>query len=190
MFPARMPSRIMAMDASAGATNTATPPLRTCLKDLCADVANAAAGCASLRGRRVAGALAPYLGMTNLLDDDACQCSSDRYVRHLLHAAADYTILALVWRPRQMSPVHGHRTWCAFGVHKGWMVETLFAPGEDGAVPRTCVQRCVGSVGHSQADPEAVHRLANLGTETAMSIHVYGAPYDRLANEVNYIWAD
>jgi predicted metal-dependent enzyme (double-stranded beta helix superfamily) len=52
------------------------------------------------------------------------------------------------------------------------------------------VQRWTGDGGHAPAGPDAVHRLANLGTETAISIHVYGAPYDRLGDQVNQIWAD
>jgi predicted metal-dependent enzyme (double-stranded beta helix superfamily) len=111
-------------------------------------------------------------------------------MRHLLHAGDDYTILALVWRPRQMSAVHGHRTWCAFGLHRGWMVETFYAPRSLATEPRGCVQRWVGDTSHSDTDPDTAHRLANLGTETAISIHVYGAPYDRLGDEVNQIWAD
>jgi predicted metal-dependent enzyme (double-stranded beta helix superfamily) len=162
----------------------------TNLENLCADVADAVAGPLSQRDQRVAAALAPFLGLTDLLDDSACRCSPERYVRHLLYAGTDYTILALVWRPRQMSPVHAHKTWCALGVHRGWMVETFFAPGPLGAEPHGCAQRRVGDSSHAPADPDAVHRLANLGTETAISIHVYGAPYDRLGDQVNQIWAD
>jgi predicted metal-dependent enzyme (double-stranded beta helix superfamily) len=138
----------------------------------------------------VAEAIRFYLGRADLLDDDACRCSPDRYVRHLLHAGTDYTILAIVWRPRQMSPVHGHRTWCALGLHRVSMVETFFTPAAHGAVPAMSVQRRAGDVSHDAADPASAHRLANLGTQTAISIHVYGAPYDRLGNDVNTIWAD
>ncbi len=139
------------------------PPTRftTDLDNLCADVAEAVAGRLFGRGGRVGAALAPYLGLPELLGDSACRCDADRYLRHLLHAGTDYTILALVWRPRQMSPVHAHQTWCAFGVHRGWMIETFFAPGGLGAVPNGCVQRGVGDVSHAPADPNGVHRLAN-----------------------------
>lgn len=70
------------------------------------------------------------------------------------------------------------------------MVETFFSPGTQGVVPRGCVQRREGDVSYAPADPNAVHRLANLGTETAISIHVYGAQYDRLGDQVNQVWAD
>jgi predicted metal-dependent enzyme (double-stranded beta helix superfamily) len=161
------------------------------LDDLCAAIAEAATRLGGQKDRDVAAALAPFLGIPNLLGDASCRCSADSYVRHLLSAGKDYTVLALVWRPGQMSPVHGHRTWCAFGVHRGWMTETFFSPGPQGCpMPRTCVERRVGDVTHAAADPSAIHRLANLGTENAISIHVYGAPFDRLGDEVNQIWAD
>jgi 3-mercaptopropionate dioxygenase len=159
------------------------------LQQMFADIALAAASPLERRHRRVAAALLPYLDLPDLLRDVACPCSPDRYVRHLLHAAEDHTVLALVWRPGQMSPVHGHRSWCALGIHRGSMTETQFSLGSHGPVPRTCVQLDVGNISHGPAEPDAIHRLANLGTETAISIHVYGARYDRLGHEVNQIWA-
>jgi predicted metal-dependent enzyme (double-stranded beta helix superfamily) len=141
------------------------------------------------RHRAVAAALQPYLGTPDLLRDTPCPCSPDHYVRHVLHAGADHTVLALVWRPGQMSPVHGHRSWCALGIHHGVMTETVFAPGQQWPEPRTCAQRKVGATSHAPADPNAIHRLANLGTETAISIHVYGAHHDQLGHLVNHVWA-
>jgi predicted metal-dependent enzyme (double-stranded beta helix superfamily) len=160
------------------------------LKTLIADVARAAATPLSGRDRCVAAALQPYLGQPDLLPEGPRQSSPERYARHLLHGGTDYTILALVWRPRQMSTVHAHRTWCAFGLHQGWLVETLFSPGQQGVVLRDCLPRRAGDISHSPEDVGAVHRLANLGTETVISIHVYGARYDRLGEQVNTIWAE
>ena len=108
--------------------NSKKPLSSLSLNNLCADVADAVAGPLQQRDQRVANALRPYLGLPDLLDDSLCRCSPDRYMRHLLQAETEYTILALVWRPGQMSPVHAHRTWCALGLHRGWMVETFFAP--------------------------------------------------------------
>jgi predicted metal-dependent enzyme (double-stranded beta helix superfamily) len=171
--------------AFAGAAEQSVSPLQQML----ADIALAAAGPLAQRHGRVAAALAPYLDLPDLLSDMPCPCSPDRYVRHLLHAAQDYSVLALVWRPGQMSPVHGHRTWCALGIHHGSMTETQFILGAQGPIPRTCAQLEVGNISHGPPEPGAIHRLANLGTETAISIHVYGARYDRLGHDVNHIWA-
>jgi predicted metal-dependent enzyme (double-stranded beta helix superfamily) len=154
-----------------------------------ADIALAAVGPLEQRHSRVAAALLPYLDLRDLLRDTPCPCSPDRYVRHLLHAAPDHTILALVWHPGQMSPVHGHQSWCALGIHRGSLTETQFTIGTEGPVPRRCAQLEIGDISHAPPETGAIHRLANLGTETAISIHVYGARYDGIGHEVNKIWA-
>jgi predicted metal-dependent enzyme (double-stranded beta helix superfamily) len=159
------------------------------LKEMLFDIGRAAEGPFGLRDRDVGAALAPYLGVSGLLENIDCPGEPDKYARYLLHAGQGYTVLALVWRPRQMSPVHGHRTWCAFGVHQGWMTETLFVAGSPGPRPFACLPRKPGEVVHAPADPDMIHRLANLGTNDALSIHIYGAPYDRLGHDVNEIWA-
>ena len=44
-----------------------------------------------------------------------------RYLSHLLHAEPDgsFSIVAMVWLPGQVTPVHDHVTWCVFGVLQG-----------------------------------------------------------------------
>ena len=69
------------------------------------------------------------------------------------------------------------------------MTETLFAGDTSDARPLGCSPRRTGDIVHSPADPGKIHRLANLGTTDAISIHVYGASYDRLGHDVNKIWA-
>lgn len=159
------------------------------LQALLADVAAAAASRDADRGQRVAAALLPYLGRPGLLDHEASCGSPDRYTRHLVHRGPDYTILSLVWMPGQMSPVHAHRTWCAFGLHQGHLVESFFRNEASDTAPAGCVQRCVGDVGHSGPGQDTAHRIANLCIRKAVSIHVYGARYDRIGDDVNQIWA-
>lgn len=112
--------------------------------------------------------------------------SIDRYARHLLHAGDGYTLLALVWLPGQQSPVHSHRTWCALAVHEGWLRETLYLPGHPVG------ERALygGDVSHAPPDLARGHRMANVGSRMAISLHIYGAPYDRLGQDVNHIWPD
>ena len=51
--------------------------------------------------------------------------SPDTYTRHLVHADPyeRFSVMLLVWRPGQNSPVHGHRTWCAYRVLRGTLSE-------------------------------------------------------------------
>jgi predicted metal-dependent enzyme (double-stranded beta helix superfamily) len=89
-----------------------------------------------------------------------------------------------------MSPVHAHKAWCALGVHRGWLVESFFDLAEGRAVPAGCAARGVGDLSHADADPGAIHRIANVGVADAVSIHVYGASFDRLGADVNHVLAD
>jgi len=144
-----------------------------------------------VRPERVAQVLAAHLPDPRLLHGVLCPCDKSRYTRHLLGEGEGYCVLAIAWAPGQMSPVHAHKTWCAFGVHRGWLVESYFAADAGGqASPLGCRPRGPADVGHAAAGPGAIHRLANVGVADALSIHVYGAAYDRLGADVNLVFAD
>jgi predicted metal-dependent enzyme (double-stranded beta helix superfamily) len=128
-----------------------------------------------------------------LLAGHACPCRAETYIRHLLHEDAEggWAVAALVWRPGQMSPVHAHHAWCAVGVHRGVLTETFYdlPQGEDGAPRLSGVAlRRPGDITHGPARLDAIHRLANLGTETAISIHAYGLPYGRFCSDLNRVY--
>jgi predicted metal-dependent enzyme (double-stranded beta helix superfamily) len=163
---------------------------RTALETMLAEIAAAARQPLDTRHVAVAEAIGAFVTRPELLDGHPCPCSPDRYVRHLLHqdAAGAYAVVALVWRPGQMSPVHAHRTWCAFGVARGVLTETWYAPG-DPPVPTATRLLAPGGTGHGPAGPDAIHRLANLGCGTALSIHCYGVGFDRFGSDVNEIFA-
>ena len=88
-----------------------------------------------------------------------------------------------------MSPVHGHRAICALGVHSGTLTETTFDPAPNGIRLGGCRQLHPGDTSHGPADEQHAHRIANLGLETAISIHVYATPFDRLGTDLNHVWA-
>jgi predicted metal-dependent enzyme (double-stranded beta helix superfamily) len=175
------------MNALAPLNPSALAPLGRML----ADIADAARTPLAGRHVRVAEALAPHLTDPDLLRGHDCPCNPQRYTRHLLHAdaAGGYAVVAIAWVPGQMSPVHGHRTWCALGLHRGWLAETFFTAAGGVAAPSACRQLRPGELSHAAADPQAIHRLANLGTQEAISIHVYGVSYDRFGDGVNEVWA-
>jgi predicted metal-dependent enzyme (double-stranded beta helix superfamily) len=156
-----------------------------------ARIALAANAPLTTRHRAAAEAIRPFLGDRNLLAGRDCPCNPQRYCRHLLHnnPTAGYAVIAIVWTPGQMSPVHAHRTWCAFGVHCGWLAETIFSRNGETVLPNACTSRTPGTTGHASADPDAIHRLANLGTEDAISIHVYGVAFDDFGTGVNEVYA-
>jgi predicted metal-dependent enzyme (double-stranded beta helix superfamily) len=135
-------------------------------------------------------ALAPLLADPALLDGVALAPCAERYARHLLHAdpRGRYTLLALLWRPGQMSPVHAHHVWCAFGVVSGVLTEHHFAPGEPPR-PTGCRLLHPGDACQGPGAPHLIHRLGNCGTAPAVSIHAYGAAWDAAGRGVNDIRA-
>jgi predicted metal-dependent enzyme (double-stranded beta helix superfamily) len=122
--------------------------------------------------------------------------SPERYTRHLIYAGPGFSLLAVVWLPGQMSPIHAHRSWCALAVWRGSLVETCFTPDASAALPKpalqldACRQLRPGMVSHSDGDEEHYHRIANLGVEAAISIHAYGVAYDRLGHDLNRMWEE
>ena len=108
-----------------------------------------------------------------------------------MHAEPDgsFSVVGLVWRPGQITPVHDHVTWCVIGVLQGAEYEELFALREGGTVLEE-VGTNAGAPGDVSgfAPPGDIHRVRNRGTDVAISLHVYGADISRLGSSVRRIY--
>jgi 3-mercaptopropionate dioxygenase len=117
--------------------------------------------------------------------DPAC------YQSHLLHAEPDgsFSIVAMVWLPGQVTPIHDHVTWCVSGVLQGTEYEEIFAL-RPGGLALTEVARNASGTGDVTgfAPPGDIHRVRNHGDDTAISMHVYGADISRLGSSVRRIY--
>lgn len=111
----------------------------------------------------------------------------DGYRCHLLDVEPDgsFSVTAMVWRPGQVTPIHDHVTWCVFGVVQGVEYEELYTLSADG--------RSLAEAGRSQnnrgevsgfAPPGDIHRVRNIGSDVAVSLHVYGADITRLGSSI------
>jgi 3-mercaptopropionate dioxygenase len=109
------------------------------------------------------------------------------YRCHVLHVEPDgsFSITAMVWRPGQVTPIHDHVTWCVFGVVQGVEYEELYALSPDGSA-LTEVGRSQNNRGEVSgfAPPGDIHRVRNIGSDVAISLHVYGADITRLGSSV------
>ena len=126
----------------------------------------------------VAEQLRRHLPGPDVLTPEQRLGSPDEYVGHTLHAEPDgsFSIVALIWRPGQTTRIHDHMTWCVLGVIQGVEHEELYDAG------LTLIGRSenhVGDVG-GFAPPGDIHRVRNIGDETAISIHVYGTDVTRI----------
>ena len=105
------------------------------------------------------------------------------YMRHVLYVDpdGDFVITAITWLPEQVSPLHGHHVWCAFGVAEGELTEEQF--GAD-LSPRKTVRYGAGDV----AEQSAIHRVSNRSPAPLVSLHLYGVSAERLTTGINRIY--
>jgi predicted metal-dependent enzyme (double-stranded beta helix superfamily) len=108
--------------------------------------------------------------------------SADGYRSHTLYVEPDgsFSIIALVWRPGQVTRIHDHVTWCVFGVIQGVEHEELF-DADLHLVGRS--DNHVGDVS-GFAPPGDIHRVHNTSDTTAISIHIYGTDVTRIGSSV------
>lgn len=106
--------------------------------------------------------------------------SPQTYQAHTLHVEPDgsFSVIAVVWRPGQLTRIHDHVTWCVVGVIQGVEHEELFDADLN---PVGTNDNRVGEVS-GFAPPGDIHRVHNTSDETAISIHVYGTDVNRLGS--------
>ena len=169
---------------------TVLTPVRTrCPADLVAAVRSATEQHADW-GRTadlVAAQLRQHLPGPGILAAEEREGDPDHYRCHLLHVEPDgsFSVTAMVWRPGQVTPIHDHVTWCVFGVMQGIEYEELYALSEDGG-HLTEVGRSQNNRGEVSgfAPPGDIHRVRNIGSDVAISLHVYGADITRLGSSI------
>jgi 3-mercaptopropionate dioxygenase len=108
--------------------------------------------------------------------------SSGGYRSHTLHVEPDgsFSVIALVWRPGQITRIHDHITWCVFGVIQGIEHEELF---DENLNLLGMSDNHVGEVS-GFAPPGDIHRVHNTGATTAISIHIYGTDVTRIGSSI------
>jgi 3-mercaptopropionate dioxygenase len=128
----------------------------------------------------VAADLRRHLPAPDVLSEEQRLGSPDDYQGHTLYVEPDgsFSIVALVWRPGQVTRIHDHTTWCVFGVIQGTEHEDLF--DSDLNVLGSSDNR-VGDVS-GFAPPGDIHRVHNNADNTAISIHIYGTDVTRLGS--------
>ena len=132
--------------------------------------------------RLVAEQLRRHLPTPDLLTAEQRLGSPKSYSSHTLHVEPDgsFSIVAVVWRPGQLTRIHDHMTWCVVGVIQGVEHEELF-DAELNVIARN--DNHVGDV-DGFAPPGDIHRVHNTADATAISIHIYGTDVTRIESSV------
>ncbi|MEV6905564.1 cysteine dioxygenase family protein [Amycolatopsis sp. NPDC051071] len=128
----------------------------------------------------VADQLRAHLPGPEILTPEQRLGQADRITSHLLHVEPDgaFSILGLVWRPGQTTRIHDHLTWCVVGVLSGIEHEELF----DAALNPTGTRDNSSGEVSGFAPPGDIHRIRNIGDETALSLHIYGTDITRVGS--------
>ncbi|WP_459616974.1 cysteine dioxygenase family protein [Bordetella sp. 2513F-2] len=172
---------------------SSTTPADPLLQQLCTGVEQAQAGAARALLRDVGASVAGAGELLAALPEDLRKGSPEGYQRHLAYADphGSYSIMYLVWRPGQFSPVHGHKTWCTYRVLQGVLSETHYRwdPGQAQATPCGQAVRRPGDIVTATPGLRQIHRLGNAGPEVAISLHIYGVAGADIATGVNHLVA-
>jgi 3-mercaptopropionate dioxygenase len=135
----------------------------------------------------VASELERHLPAPSILTAEQRTGDPETYRSHVLYSEPDgsFSIVALVWRPGQVTRIHDHVTWCVFGVIQGMEYEELFKLDRK----RECLVEAgygVNATGDVSgfAPPGDIHRVRNAGARTAISIHIYGTDVSRIGSSV------
>jgi predicted metal-dependent enzyme (double-stranded beta helix superfamily) len=131
-----------------------------------------AAAKASLRG---------YVCDPALLSVEHKQGAADNYRRHLLYAAEDrsFSILAIVWNPKQRTLVHGHSAWGAAGVYEGNPYCESYRLDEDSRqaikLRHNMTYRLQpGDIATVEPGIDDAHRIGNDSNSRCITVHIYG----------------
>jgi predicted metal-dependent enzyme (double-stranded beta helix superfamily) len=143
---------------------------------------------------RAASLLRHVLHDPALLADRHVRPHADRYRQHVVHVDPEgrYSLVSLVWRPGQATPIHDHRCWCVVGVWRGSELETRYGLVEDGKreflLVRGSSTSHAGDVSVLVPPEENIHRVENCGDGLAVSLHVYGADIGALGSSINRVF--
>jgi 3-mercaptopropionate dioxygenase len=133
-------------------------------------------------------ALQPLLANDAWLPTDFQTSRPDKYQQFALYVdpEARYSVVSFVWGPGQSTPVHDHTVWGMVGVLRGAEACEEFAVGHDRALKKTHSHRLPhGDIDCVSPTIGDIHRVSNASaTETAISIHVYGADIGRVSRHV------
>jgi len=113
------------------------------------------------------------------------------YMRHLLYVDPRdrFVITAITWLPGQVSPVHGHHVWCAYGIAEGELTEELFRESYGKLSPLETRLLRAGEIAGHDLEGKAIHRVSNRTRGTIVSLHLYGVSPERLTTGINRVYS-
>jgi predicted metal-dependent enzyme (double-stranded beta helix superfamily) len=139
--------------------------------------------------------LEKLLKQKNLIPTEYRTPLPNKYAQYLLYKPVNeaFSVIAFVWGPKQVAPVHDHLVWGLVGLYEGSIVERRYRRLDHGeaAEPRHTVQ-LVGEVTAKQGDISYVyppdydiHGVENPFDGPAITIHIYGTDIGQQARHIH-----
>jgi len=104
--------------------------------------------------------------------------SEESYRQYLLYCdpLERFSAVSFVWQPGQKTPVHDHTVWGLVGVMRGAELCQEYADAVAGKPMIQTGEHLVSPGDVDRVSPRIgdIHVVSNVGTKTAVSIHVYG----------------
>ncbi len=143
----------------------------------------------------VASKLQGFLSATELLNQSQRQPDAENYRRHTLYRDKDgqFTILALVWLPGQETPIHAHMAWGAVGLYSGELNVSNYEifgtrAGSMHLKQVSEIDAREGDVTSVTGGIDDIHRIKNISSKPAISIHVYGMDVPQDSQALNILF--
>ncbi len=118
--------------------------------------------------------LKALIAQDDWLPDEYAAPSRESYRQYLLYCdpLERFSVASFVWMPGHRTPIHDHTVWGLVGVMRGAELCEEFSSSIKKMNSHASKPGDVDRVSPSVGD---IHVVSNAGTETAVSIHVYGA---------------
>ena len=122
------------------------------------------------------------------LGSDHLKTPAEGYGRNLLNQDPifGFVVVAMVWPPKEGTPVHDHGTWGVVGVAGGGLSVTNYIRNDDGSQPGHAsltelgtISARAGDATHVLPPDEDIHKVWNSTAEQSISIHTYGMTINR-----------
>lgn len=122
------------------------------------------------------------------LGNNHLKTPTEGYGRNLLSQDPifGFVVVAMVWPPKEGTPVHDHGTWGVVGVAGGGLSVTNYIRNDDGSQPGHAsltelgtISARAGDATHVLPPDEDIHKVWNSTAEQSISIHTYGMTINR-----------
>jgi len=123
------------------------------------------------------------------LGSDHLKTPAEGYGRNLLNQDPifGFVVVAMVWPPKEGTPVHDHGTWGVVGVAEGGLSVTNYIRNDNGSQSGHASLAELGTISararditHVMPPDEDIHKVWNSTNEKSISIHTYGKTIDHI----------